>query len=286
MAGRPPAARTLAAVMSGGGQRWWAVPRVAGATLVALLCVGAATALGFWQYDAWQERRAAEQRDLTEADPRPIGDVFGSDDPFPGEDVGRPVELSGTWLPEGTVLVAGRDDASGRPGLWVVTPLTVGGPTDPAVPVVRGWVPASGTADEPDQAAVVPPPTGEATVVGWLQPPEGTGEGDPDPDDDVLPQLRVADLVQRVDVDLYNAYVVLDPAAGGLRNAGDTDLEPATLDQLPPAGRFTALRNLLYALEWWVFGAFAAFVWWRYLRDVRAEARPQGAEDSTVGSAE
>lgn len=262
---------------------WWAVPRVAGATLVALICVGSATALGLWQYDAWQARRAAEQVDLSEAEPQPIDDVLGPDDPFPGQDVGRPVVLAGTWLPEGTVLVGGREDEAGRPGFWVVTPLTVGGPTDPAVPVVRGWVAEADGADP--TAAVPPPPTGEATVVGWLQPPEGTGEGDTDPDDDVLPQLRVADLVQRVDVDLYNAYVVLDPAADGVTNGGDDDLDAATLDQLPPAGRFTALRNILYAIEWWVFGGFAAFVWWRYLRDVRAEAGSEGAEDRTVGSA-
>ena len=34
--------------------------------------------------------------------------------------------------------------------------------------------------------------------------------------------------------------------------------------------RRSAWRNLLYALEWWVFGAFAAFVWWRFVRDLRA----------------
>ena len=28
------------------------------------------------------------------------------------------------------------------------------------------------------------------------------------------------------------------------------------------------MRNLLYALEWWVFGGFAVFIWWRYVRDV------------------
>ena len=30
------------------------------------------------------------------------------------------------------------------------------------------------------------------------------------------------------------------------------------------------LRNLLYALQWWVFGAFALFVWWRHLADTLA----------------
>ena len=45
----------------------------------------------------------------------------------------------------------------------------------------------------------------------------------------------------------------------------------ADLEQLPDASRFTALRNLLYAMEWWFFGAFAAFVWWRWV--TREEAR-------------
>ena len=236
-----------------------------GAHLVGLICVGAATGLGLWQLDAWQAHREAERRDLTSAAPVPVIDVLGPDDPFPGRDVGRPVEIAGTWLPEGTVLIDGREDAEGRAGRWVVTPLTVGGPDDAAVPVVRGWVPATVAA-----GAVPPPPEGEGEVVGWLQPPEGTGVADEDPGDDVLPQLRTADLVQRVDQDLYSAYVVLDtgatdPARSGAATEG---LEPATLDQLPPPGRFTALRNLLYAIEWWVFAAFAAFLWWRYVRDV------------------
>ena len=36
---------------------------------------------------------------------------------------------------------------------------------------------------------------------------------------------------------------------------------------LPKAETFTALRNLLYAIEWWVFGGFAVFLWWRWCRD-------------------
>ena len=38
-------------------------------------------------------------------------------------------------------------------------------------------------------------------------------------------------------------------------------------ERLPKPGTFTSLRNLLYGLEWWVFGAFAAFLWWRWCRD-------------------
>jgi surfeit locus 1 family protein len=40
-----------------------------------------------------------------------------------------------------------------------------------------------------------------------------------------------------------------------------------TPDSLPKPSSFTALRNLLYALEWWGFGGFAVFLWWRWYRD-------------------
>jgi surfeit locus 1 family protein len=241
-------------------------PRLLAAHVLALVCVGIAVGMGAWQYDAWQVRREAEQRDLTSAEPLPMTDLIGPDEPFPGEHVGQPVTLDGTWLPEGTVFVT-REDAEGRDGVWVVTPLTVGGPDEPAVPVVRGWIPA-GT-----DLRLVPDVAGEASVEGWLQPPEGTGAADDDPDDDLLPQLRVADLVQRVDQDLYGAYVVS-------REPGD-GLEEATLDQLPPVGTFTALRNLLYAIEWWFFAAFAAFMWWRYVRDVTQETPDRGGREGT-----
>ena len=94
-------------------------------------------------------------------------------------------------------------------------------------------------------------------MVGWLQPPEGTGAVDDDPSDDVLPQLRIADVVQHVDQDLYGAYAVAQQGIAGLPSAD--------LVQLPDAGRFTGVRNLFYALEWWFFGAFAVLIWWRWL---------------------
>ncbi|CAN5481950.1 SURF1 family protein [soil metagenome] len=253
-----------------------------GAHALALLCVAIAVGLGLWQFDAWHTRRAAEAIDLTQATPVPLDDLMGPDDPFPGREVGQPVEVRGTWLPEGTVYVSGREH-EGREGYWVVTPLTSGGPTDPALPVVRGWV------DDPADAPA--PPSGEADLVGWLQPSEGTGAVDDDPRDDVFPQLRIADLVQRIDTDLYSAYAVLDPARGpsGAEpvNTGTDGLEVADLAQLPEAGGFTALRNLLYAVEWWFFGAFAVFIWWRFLGDERVAREAAAAgPDPDEGPAE
>lgn len=238
--------------------------RIIAGTLLAVVLVGVAGWLGTWQLDAWQARRAAEARDLTRLDPVSLTDVMGPDDPFPGNDVGRPVDLAGTWLPDGTFFVSGRED-DGVAGYWVVTPVRV---DDSAVLVVRGWSP------EPE----APPVVGQTEVTGWLQPPDGaTGLVDDDPADDVVPQLQVADALQRVDTDLYGAYVVGQEPTDGLA--------PAELEALPEVGRFTALRNLLYALEWWFFGAFAAFVWWRWVRDEQAVTAATAEEAAADGDA-
>lgn len=232
-------------------------PRTWPLHLVALVAVGTAVVLGVWQYDAWDAQRDAEARDLTAAEPVPLAEVIGPDDPFPGDRVGQPVTLRGTWVPDATVYVSGREYA-GRDGYWVATPLAVAGQAGSALYVVRGW------SESAERAA--PPPAGPAEAVGWLQPTEGTGEEDDDRGDDVLPQMRTADLIQRVDQDLYGAYAVLDTSR--TRAGAATDgLRPASLGQLPEAGRFTAIRNLLYAVEWWVFGLFAAFIWWRWVRE-------------------
>jgi cytochrome oxidase assembly protein ShyY1 len=217
-----------------------------GAAVLAVVLVGIAGRLGIWQYDAWQAHRDAEARDLTGVAPVPLEDVMGSDDPFPAPDLGRPVEAAGEWL-EGGFWVADRTYGD-TDGYWAVAPLQVG---DAAVLVVRGWAPS------PDDALLAA--TGSEDVTGWLQAPEGSLVTDDDPDDDVSPEIGFAAAVQRFDVDLYSAFLISQAPAPGL--------EPAELAALPEPGRFTGVRNLLYAVEWWVFGAFAAFIWWRWRRD-------------------
>jgi surfeit locus 1 family protein len=235
----------------------------------AVLAVVAAVLLGNWQIGAWQMHREDRSAELADATPVPLADVLGPDDPFPAAGVGRPVTMTGRWVPEASVLVSGREH-DGRVGYWQVVPLaTCGGPdtaceAPAAIPVVVGF------SENPQ--AVGARPSGSVDVAGWLQPGEGAAGVDEDPDDDVLPALRVADLLQRVDQDLYGGYVILRSP-----DAVRGDLEPVTPDSLPEAPTSTALRNLLYGIEWWLFGAFAVFLWWRWTRDeveaVRAAAR-------------
>ncbi|HWU20884.1 MAG TPA: SURF1 family protein [Nocardioides sp.] len=248
--------------------RWWS-PALWGAHLLMLLVVGAAGGLGYWQYDVWHEHRVAEQRDLTNAVPVPIDQVLGHDAPLTGDAVGQPVDVRGTWLTAATVLVQDRRDDRGREGLWVVTPLTNGGADAPAIPIVRGWVPA-GTRP----SGVPAPPAATAEITGWLQPPESGGVPDSDPKDAVLPQLQTSSIAQRVHQDLYGGYVIAKHP--------DSGLEAATLSQLPSVGASTALRNVLYAFEWWFFAAFAIYLWVRHVREATAEPGPEDAEGEPV----
>jgi cytochrome oxidase assembly protein ShyY1 len=240
-------------------------PRMLAVHALAVVAVVAATLLGSWQYDAWQEGREDRAAALVDAAPRPLGSVMTSDQAFPGASVGRPVRLSGRWLPGSTVLVADRE-LDGRDGVWAVTPVAVcrsACATAPAMLVVRGWAPS--VRDVPA------PPSGRVQVTGWLQPGEGSGLTDPDPADDVIPELRIADAIQHVDQDLYGGYVIAREVLTTPQTAGEPGLEPVTPASLPQATAFTSLRNFLYALEWWVFGGFAAYVWWRWCRDELAE---------------
>jgi cytochrome oxidase assembly protein ShyY1 len=243
-------------------------PRLWGVHLLALVLLAGTIGLGLWQLGVWRDHRADEKQDATKAAAKPLSDVMGPDDPFPGLMTGHPVEVRGEWVPDGTVYVSGREN-HGVDGYWVVTPVAVGGVGQPAVPVVRGWI--------QDASAAPSPPTGAVELTGWLQPPEGAnGMADDDPTDDVLPQLRIADVIQHVDQDLYGAYVVDRDAAPGLQRA--------SLAELPGAGTLTGLRNFLYGLEWWVFGGFVVYIWWRHLQDVTRPAPEQDAQEDAVPS--
>jgi len=234
-------------------------PRYWGAHLLMVLAVAATVALGLWQLEAWEAGRAAEARDLSTAAALPLAEVMSGDDTFPGEYLGQPVSFRGEWLGGDTLYVADRD-LDGKRGYWVVTPVLVG---SSAMPVVRGW------SAQPEAAV----PNGSAEISGWLQASEGAGVPDDDPHDEVIPEMRIASIVEHVDTDLYSGYVVD-------RESGD-GLAAVTPDSIPAVSKVTHLRNLLYALQWWIFGGFAVYMWIRWCRDElevdRAELEPTAA---------
>jgi cytochrome oxidase assembly protein ShyY1 len=216
--------------------------------LAMLVCLAIAGGLGLWQLSAWHQHRVAAERDLVNQPAKPLAEVMTGDSPFPGDAVGQPVSFSGRWIGD-NLYVADREQA-GRRGYWVVTALVVDGSRS-AMPVVRGWA----------ARADVPAPTGTASVTGWLQASEGNDAIDTDPHDDVIPTMRIASLVEHVPADLYSGYVVARTVSD---QQGLVHVDPPST---PGVSAFTGLRNLFYAVEWWVFGGFAVFIWVRWCRD-------------------
>lgn len=229
----------------------------------AILFVVGAILLGRWQLHAWQDHRHDRAAELAHVVPVPLADVLGPDDAFPGSAVGQPVRFAASWLPGAVVYVEDRprtSDPDSTRGYWTVALASTCGTGSmscahpAALPVVLGW---SEHVNRRREA-----PTGNATVSGWLQPAESEDAADLHPDDDVLPALRTPDLLQRTHGDLYSGYVLLDAPADAR-----SGLSAVTPSSLPKAPAFTALRNLLYAVQWWVFGCFAIYLWWRWTRD-------------------
>lgn len=244
-----------------------------GLHLLAIAATTAAVLLGLWQYGVWHSAREDKANALAHAAPVPLSTLMSPDSPYPGDAVGRPVRFTGTWLPQETLFVRDRM-LHARRGFWAVTPVAVCRDTcttnSPAMLVVRGWTP------DPQQAP--PAPGGRVQVTGWLQPDEGGGVPDQNPRDRVLPQMEVVDAIPHVRQDLYSGYVIAQQTSA----AGPGSLVPVTPASLPQPSDLTSLRNLAYAFQWWIFGAFAVFMWWRWCSDevkrVTEAAQAEAAE--------
>jgi surfeit locus 1 family protein len=198
---------------------------------------------------------------------------MGNNDPFPGGELGRPVTISGTWVKGATLYVS-------QPGggYWVISPIAVGGDASaPAIYVVRGSSPTTTSTE----------PSGPVTVVGWLEPDvSDMSLTDTNPSDDVLPQLQLSLAMPHVHQDLYGGYAVEADQQGGFSVATHNDatagLRPVAEPAAPKADPTTGLRNLLYAFQWWLFGCFAIYVWWKHVREVTRPVEEQGADEPDV----
>ena len=221
-----------------------------GIVLAALMVL-----LGIWQLDVYQaqgqaaaSRRAAEPAvQLTTVAPPAAAVQDG---------YGRTVEFSGTYRADLQLLVP---DSSGRNRVLTGLQQADGS----IVPVVRGiadrlTTPPSGAVDE----AGVLLPTEEA-------PAQRSAGGVPAGDQLAAVQLPV--LAQRWPGPLIGGFVVLS-----VPDATAQGLTPAVPDLPAGTGR---LRNGAYALQWWVFAAFAIALSIRMARDGRLGATLPGSSD-------
>ena len=236
--------------------------------LLVFLAVGIVCArLGVWQIDRAQARgalAAEHARDELLLDrPVELGDVLVPQRSFPGNQVGKQVRVTGEFEPDGQLFVEGRV-LDGELGYLVLTPLRVGDDGSdgaswatlsgqPVLPVVRGWVPAA-------DLAGYAPPSGPIEVTGFLQASESVNLGLVA--DGITDSVSSGDLVNRWGGPIYSGYLVQESS---------DPIGDASIAALPrpvvEGGAGLDMQNLFYAIQWWVFGAFALVLWGRMVRD-------------------
>jgi cytochrome oxidase assembly protein ShyY1 len=216
--------------------------------------------LGLWQLDVARDRgRAPQARAATVLPVADVAAVLTPHGPFPPGGTGRQITATGHYDGSAQVLVTPRL-LRGRRGYWVVTPLLVRS-SGARIAVVRGFVTDPAQADAPD-------PTTEVTVSGALaageSPAESTSSDKALPDGQ-MGTLDLSVLVNRWPGALYNAFVFATAEQPDLTSVA----APAAERVPPPApeGGGLVWRNAAYALQWWVFALFAAYMWWRMVRD-------------------
>lgn len=243
----------------------WFRPRWIGLFALLVAVVVACTMLGMWQLGVAQDKGRAEVVAAAASLPRePLSKVTAPHAPFEADFSNRPVSVQGRYDAAHQIVVVDRR-LDGRVGSWVVTPLLTGEGT---LPVLRGFV-----AGTPETAPA--PPAGAVTVLGTLGPGESpqTGPGLPGQ------QRRAVDLAALVNEwpgDLYNVVLLASS-----ETAGGTSVQPADegLTRVPPPELPTQLnfKNAAYAVQWWAFGLFAIWMWWKMIRAESQAARPPTA---------
>lgn len=210
--------------------------------LVGLVVAAVMVVLGWWQLDVYRAQGQA-QADRRAALPAvEIGAVARAGQPVP-DGYGRAVAVRGSYVAGSQALVPVTD----RVGAYrVVTALRLD--NGDVLAVVRGVV----------TAAVPPPaPAGGQSATGLLLPSEEARTGDLPPGQ--LSSVRLPTLAQTWPGPLVSGFVTLASA-----DAVAQGLEPAAVDLPKASGR---ARNGAYALQWWVFAAFAIGMAVRMARD-------------------
>lgn len=253
--------------------RFLLTSRWLGGTVVALLAIVVCVLMGSWQLSRFEDqvdRHQDAERTATAGSTGPavpLAELLtGPGAKVTTDTVGRSVTVSGRYDREHQLLVPNRT-VDGRQGHYVLTPLCPETGAAPCVPVVRGWAPGSPSADA---RAVPDVPDGTVTVAGRLQAPENSGS-----DGAVTGGLPAGQLGTISPAALVNVlpYPTTD---GWLAADAVPDGFTAVPTVQPQGGNGLSLRafqNLGYTLEWFVFGGFVVFMWFRLARREAERAR-------------
>ncbi|MDT0310084.1 SURF1 family protein [Streptomyces sp. DSM 44917] len=256
-------------------------------TLVTLLLIPALVWLGFWQLHRHEQRVA--RNDLIAgslaAEPVPMAELSQAGGAVDPDDRYRPVTAAGRYDAEHEVVVRNRDNADGRLGYYVLTPLV--GEDGTAVVVNRGWIP---TGNDLTRVPEVPePPSGEVTVTGRLMADETSGttgirdrSGLPD---GMVMMISSQERAQALGLPVLGGYLELTDTTPASPDAAE---QPETLPEPDHTG---IGAHFAYALQWWLFAAGVPVGWVllarRELHDANASAAgaPGTARTTTASAA-
>ena len=255
----------------------WIVRHVLVAVLVFVMVQA-----GLWQLRRLDEKQAfkALVEERQEQPAEPVEDLLPVEAPVDSAAVEaveqRRATAVGTYRHEDSVVVENRS-YNGTSGGWVLTPLLLDDGS--AVLVLRGFI----GFDAEGRIVAPPPPEGEVTVEGLLQPSQERGRlgaGDPEGKLDVLARADVERFAEQVGYPVRPAYLQLE--------ASDPP-EPARAEGQPVIVALGAPTpdegpHLSYAVQWLIFTTIAAVGYVLLLRKVavdeakaaRAAARAEG----------
>ncbi|MGD7707436.1 SURF1 family protein [Microlunatus sp. Y2014] len=218
------------------------------ALLVGLVAAAAMMMLGIWQLEVYQEAGDRATQERIAAPPMDLRTVAPAGQ-APNSAYGHTVTFSGHYLPQTQILVP--DETI--PGEYRVL-IAFQQDDGPVVPVVRGvW---SGAPESVPEA-----PTGTLGQRGVLMPAEPN-------DNRVLPPgqlstVNLSALAQTWPAPMVSGFVTLsEPLA-------QTQGLAYELPEMPREGG--ELRNGAYAVQWWLFAAFAVALGIKMARDFHKE---------------
>ncbi len=238
-----------------------------GFTLFALFMVGLCVLLAHWQWTRY-ETRQSENQTLDAAVSAPAVPL---DQVLPAEAAGaqhldpalewRMVTATGTFDTAGEVAVR-RRPLDGKNGFWIVTPLVTDSGT---VLVNRGWTPVTEGGDATTTPQVAPPPDGTVTVTGRLRAAQEDTHSDPPPPGQAW-AVDPDTLLAGAHAPVLAAYIEI--------RSSDPDASQGLTLLSDPGHR--GWNNLVYTVQWLLFGLVAMVGWWRLLH---AEALPVEPEE-------
>ncbi|MBN9214372.1 MAG: hypothetical protein ABS62_08570 [Microbacterium sp. SCN 70-200] len=242
---------------------------IAFAVAFAIACVY----LSNWQFSRNDER----ERQLTliaanyDADPVPLDElVTPGADGFDPDDQWRPVELTGQYLTDDTLLARNRAHG-GTSAFEVLVPFRTD--NGEVFLVNRGWVPPG--ADQPEPDEVPAPPSGSVTVIARLTPGEPLRNETQSAPAGQVPTINLPLISQETGLDelitsSYGLLVSEDPAPA----SAPTLLDAPSQDPGP---------HLSYAIQWILFAVMGfVFIWYMIRTELRH--RREDAADAAAAA--